>query len=352
MIRKTLLNITMEAFVTRKPITTGDYSCIEVRELPVPVPEEKDILVAIKAVATNPIDTKVLGGARKAPASAENPVLVGWDGAGVVEEVGSQVTKFKKGDEVYFAGSIARSGCFADFCAVDERVVGLKPNKFTFSEAASAPLTTITAWEAIVKLIGVPIPKDEQSKQQNAAKKILIVGGAGGVGSIATQISKYLLNLQVIATASREITQQWCKDNGADIVIDHNKSIIEQLKQYDIQGVDYILCCSAVTVNYFNQFIEISVPFGRIAFITANPNSDKDNVNLAGLMGKSLTISGEYMFTRPTTGVDIEYQHEILTHAADLFDKGILKATKNYDYPFTLQGIQEALALQYSGKAI
>ena len=340
--------MSQQAIIAKAPVVNDDFSTLVQVEVPVPVPTGHDVLIKVKAVATNPVDTKVLNGSVGFVASEEKPIQVGWDGAGIVDAVGESVTLFKVGDEVYFSGSLTRPGSFADSVLVDERIVALKPTKYSFADAAALPLTTITAWEALIKLLVIPIPKTEEEKAANASKSILIVAGAGGVGSIAIQIAKRLLNLQVIATASRDDTIKWVKEKGADHTINHHQPLFPQIQGLGLPGVNYILSCTDITAKNFPEFVESSLPFGRIAFITSN----NENVNIGSIMWKSLSISGELMFTRPTTGIDIAYQHELLTQAAKLFDDGVFSRTKNYEFEYNLENFQKALKLQASGSAI
>jgi len=180
-------------------------------EVEKPYPTGRDVLIAVKATATNPVDTKVLRGMYREPPSQNSPVTPGWDGAGIIDATGEGVLNFKVGDEVYFAGSVNRRGSFAEFVLVDERIIARKPKNLSFADAAALPLTTITAWESFVKHLRIPIPKSQEEREQNSKKVALIIGGAGGVGSIATQIAKRVLNLTVISTASRDETIKWAK---------------------------------------------------------------------------------------------------------------------------------------------
>ena len=342
----------MKAIVSYSAVKGDNFEAVlkEV-ELEKPTAKGRDVLIAVKAVATNPVDTKVLGGVIGTAPSENNPVTVGWDGSGVIDSIGEEVEHFKVGDEVYFAGSLIRSGSFAEFVLVDERIVALKPKNLNWAEAASLPLTTITAWETFIRQLHISIPKTDEEREANAKKVLLIVGGAGGVGSIATQIAKRILNLTVISTASREDTIDWAKKQGADFTVNHYNPLLPQIQQLGITGVNYFICNTDLTPHYYKEFIECAAPFAVIGYITAK-NSEDYNINLAALMMKSITLACELMFTRPIFGDDIEYQHELLTQAAEYVEKKVLTHTKNYEYPFTVENAAKALSLQYSGKAI
>jgi len=235
------------------------------------------------------------------------------DGAGVVEEVGSEVKLFKVGDEVFFAGVINRNGTNAEYTAVDERIVGRKPKNFSWEQAAAVPLTGLTAWEGLECQLGIKPNAD------NSQKTILVIAGAGGVGSIVIPLAKKVFNLKVVATASRPETVEYSKKLGADVVVNHKEDILEQLKQNGISGVDYIFNTANNDEN-FDQIVPSLNTFGRIVAITG---ANKP-INTAPLFGKCGSISYELMFTRGLTGVDIEKQHEILNNLADLVEKGII----------------------------
>jgi zinc-binding alcohol dehydrogenase family protein len=246
---------------------------------------------------------------------------LGWDAAGVVEAVGEAVSLFAPGDEVYYAGSIVRPGCNSQYHLVDERIAGRKPSRFTFEQAAAMPLTTITAWEAFFDRLGIaPQPASQQRE-----RSLLVIGGAGGVGSIAIQLAKQVIGLRVVATASRPESAAWCKEMGADAVINHHEPLYEGLKQAGAGEVDYVLCCNSLE-RYFEQMAEVIKPQGKICTIVGM--KDNQPVNLNALMGKSAAFSFELMFTRPRFQTsDIQVQHELLNEAARLFDDGVLRTT-------------------------
>ena len=249
-----------------------------------PVPQGRDLLVNVKAVSVNPVDAKVRLPKDRTEAS---PRVLGWDAAGVVEAVGGDCTLFKPGDEVYYAGSIARAGSNSEFQLVDERIVGRKPNNLDFAEAAALPLTAITAWEGLFDRLAVP-----QDRERNAGKTLLIIGAAGGVGSIATQIAKDA-GLTVIGTASRPESAQWARDQGADHIIDHHQPFAAQLQQLGFAHVDYIFCLNLTELHWANM-AEAIAPQGKICSIVETD----ELLNLTLLKNKSVTFAWELMFTR------------------------------------------------------
>ncbi|HBN51928.1 MULTISPECIES: zinc-binding alcohol dehydrogenase family protein [Thalassospira] len=309
-------------------------------DMETPKAEGRDILVRVKGVAVNPVDFKV----RRGKADDGNFKILGWDAAGVVEAVGEDVTLFRPGDEVWYAGDVTRSGSNAQFQLVDERIVGPKPKSLGFADAAALPLTTITAWEALFDRMMI----DRNARDANAGKVLLVIGGAGGVGSIAIQFGK-LAGLTVIATASRPETIDWVKKLGADQVINHRNPLNDELTAIGIAHVDYILCTSE-TDQYFDVMAEIIAPQGRIATITEA--SENHNVDL--LKAKSASFSYEFMFTRSMfLTPDMIEQHKLLATVADLIDAGTLKNTANESFgALTPESLRKAHALLESGKAI
>ncbi|MGC3963943.1 MAG: zinc-binding alcohol dehydrogenase family protein [Rhodocyclaceae bacterium] len=283
-------------------------------ELPKPVPGARDLLVRIEAVAVNPVDTKV----RAPKDKREEPARVlGWDAAGVVEAVGAEVTLFKAGDAVYYAGSITRPGTNAEYQIVDERIVGHRPASVDAGEAAALPLTTITAWETLFDRLHI------DAEGGDAGKTLLIVGGAGGVGSIAIQLAKQLAKLRVVATASREASIKWCRDLGADEVIDHRGDVIAQARALGIQHFDYIACFND-TDGHFPAMAELIRPQGTIATIVENARP----LPVELLKSKSAALAWEFMFTRAMFGTpDMIEQHRLLERVAKLIDDGRIRTT-------------------------
>lgn len=291
---------------------TADDALVEL-ELPTPVPGPHDLRVAVKAVSVNPADTKLRQS--QAPKKGELRVL-GYDAAGVVEAVGSDVTLFKPGDEVFYAGAIDRPGSNSELHLVDERLVGRKPSSLSYSKAAALPLTSITAWELLFNRLGVPYG-DKASHGS-----LLIINGAGGVGSILTQIARRLTGLTVVATASRPETIAWCRDMGAHRVIDHHRSLPDGLKQVGIAHVDYVAGLTA-TDRHLPGIVEALVPQGKLALI-----DDPEVLDIVSLKLKCISVHWELMFTRSLyQTADMIEQHRLLNEVADLVDAGVLRTT-------------------------
>jgi len=278
-------------------------------DVPEPKPEGRDLLVEVRAVSVNPVDTK----RRAAGAKPDQLKILGYDAAGVVKATGPQSSLFKPGDEVYYAGSIRRQGTNSELHLVDERIVGTKPSSLSFAQAAALPLTTITAWEAMFERMGI------SKIGAHAGKRLLILGGAGGVGSIAIQLAKKLARLHVTASASRPESIAWVRRLGADATVDHTQSLPEQLGG----EADYIFICTS-TDPLFPVLPKLAKPQGRICSIvrTLKP------VDLAPLQEKSLTFAWEGMFTRSTFETeDLQVQHELLEAAGRHVDAGTLVTT-------------------------
>ena len=305
-----------------------------------PTPKGFELLVKIQAVSVNPVDFKVRQNAAK-DTVLDTPKIIGWDASGVVEAVGGQTSKFKVGDLVYYAGDITKDGCNAEYQVIDERIVGRKPETLTHAEAAAMPLTTLTAYETLFDRIKV-------NPESDKGKTVLILAGAGGVGSIAIQLAKKLTNLTVIATASREDSIQWCKDLGADFVVNHHH-LKEELQKIGHPEVNYILDFVDLE-GYWETASDIIKPQGHIVSITGSANP----LDLNLLKNKSVTFSYEFMYTRSMyTTEDIEKQHDILNKVADLLDDGTLKSTLTTPLKgFTVENLKEAHRLQESGKSI
>jgi NADPH2:quinone reductase len=316
---------------------TADASLLDV-ELPTPTPGPRDLLVAVKAVSVNPVDTKVRK--RSAPPAGEISVL-GWDAAGVVEAVGSGVTIFKPGDEVFYAGSIARSGTNAELHLVDERIVGHKPSSLSFAEAAALPLTSITAWELLFDRLGVTPGK------RPGAGSLLIIGGAGGVGSMLLQLARRLTSLHIIATASRPETQAWCIALGAHQVIDHTQPLAEELERISHPKVEHIASLTA-TDQHFPAIVDIIAPQGKFALI-----DDPATLDVMPLKRKSVSVHWELMFTRPVfETADMIAQHNLLDDVASLVDAGVIRTTLNEHHgPITAANLKRAHALIESGRS-
>ena len=283
-------------------------------EVEAPTPAGRDLLVEVKAISVNPVDTK-----RRAAGSRPSSELkiLGWDAAGLVQAVGPQAALFKPGDKVYYAGSNQRPGANSQLHLVDERIVGHKPNNLSFPEAAALPLTTITAWEAMFERMAI------SKSGADKGKRLLILGGAGGVGSIAIQLAKKLARLKVIASASRPDSLAWVQALGADAAVDHSQPLPEQMAALGVPEVDYIFCCNN-TEQVFSVLPRLIAPQGRICSIVrmAKP------VDLSLLQEKSASFSWEGMFTRSTFQTpDMQAQHDLLEDAAGLLETGALVTT-------------------------
>jgi NADPH:quinone reductase len=323
------------------PIDNPD-SLVEV-EVPTPIATGRDLLVRVLAVSVNPVDVKSRA---PRPGTESTPRILGYDAAGIVESVGPDGTLFKPGDEVYYAGSNVRPGCDSEFHLVDERIVGPKPRTLDFEEAAALPLTTITTWEAFFDRLG--IAKDPAANQ---GRTLLIIGGAGGVGSIGIQIAKQVAGLQVIATASRPDSVEWCKKMGADVVINHRRPLQEELATAGFTSVDYIFCTNSVE-QYITSMAEIIAPQGKICTIVASKGNEPIPMNL--FMRKSVTFVYELMFTRPAFQTpDMQAQHDLLTETSRLVDAGVLQTTLTERYgSLSAENLRRAHARIESGTMI
>ncbi|MCF2524089.1 zinc-binding alcohol dehydrogenase family protein [Bradyrhizobium sp. G127] len=278
-----------------------------------PDPVGRDIRVAVKAISANPVDYKVRK--RAEPPAGEFKIL-GFDAAGVVDAVGPDVSLFKPGDEVWYAGSILRQGTNSEFHLVDERIVGHKPKTVSFAQAAALPLTSITAWELLFDRLGVAPGKSVDPRT------LLIIGGAGGVGSILIQLARRLTGLTVVATASRPESSKWCIDLGAHHVIDHSKPMKEQIAALAIPPVALIAALTN-TETHFPALADIIAPQGKLGLI-----DDPASLNVNLLKGKAASLHWESMFTRSSfQTADMIAQHNLLEDVASLIDTGVLRTT-------------------------
>ena len=287
-------------------------------ELPMPQAQGRDLLVRVEAISVNPVDYKMRVGAASDRTECKPARVLGWDVAGVVTAVGPDASLFKPGDQVYYAGSIVRPGANSEFHLVDERIAARKPATLGFAQAAALPLTSITAWEALFARLGI------DRSGADAGKRLLIVGGAGGVGSIAIQLATRLAGLTVVATASRPASAEWVRKLGAQHVIDHSGDMPAQLKALGMDDVDFILC-----LNDFDQhaaaLAAAIAPQGKICSIVRHEGGP---LALDVLFSKSVTLVFEMMFTRSMFGTaDMIEQHRLLTEVAGLVDQGVLQTT-------------------------
>ena len=323
----------------RKPLPISDPESFLDLTAEEPQPGARDLLVEVRAVSVNPVDTKIrLGGGPGRP-DGQLPIL-GWDAAGVVKEVGAEVTLFKPGEEIYYAGSVDRAGSYAQFQCVDERIVGHKPKTLGFAEAAALPLTTITAWEILFDRFRI------DSSTTGAA---LILGAAGGVGSIATQLARQLTKLMIIGTASRPETRDWCRRMGAHQVIDHGKPLAAQVRALVPGGVSHVVALTRVE-DHFDEVIEAMAPQSALALIE-NPARP---LEITKLKPKSISLHWEFMFTRSRYQTpDMGEQGRLLNEVAKLVDAGRIRTTMQANLgAINAENMKRAHALVESGKAI
>ncbi|MFC5441733.1 zinc-binding alcohol dehydrogenase family protein [Rhizobium halophytocola] len=325
----------MKAIAYRKP---GAVEVLEDVTLDRPVPAGRDILVEVAAVSVNPVDTKV----RRGVAAEDGQwKVLGWDAVGRVAGIGDKVEGFKVGDAVYYAGSLIRPGTNSQFHLVDERIVGRKPESLGDAEAAALPLTSITAWEMLFDRLDVrkPVP--------GAANAIVIVGGAGGVGSIAIQLARQLTDLTVIATASREETKDWVRALGAHHVIDHSQPIAAQVDALGLGQPGFVFSTTQ-TDRHIAEIVELIAPQGRFGLI-----DDPETLDIKPFKRKSISIHWELMYTRPIfETADMAEQGRLLNEVAGLIDAGRIRTTLTEVMgPIDAATLQKAHALIESGKA-
>lgn len=303
--------------------------------LPRPTPGPRDLLIEVRAVSVNPVDTKVRAGT-----FTKEPKILGWDATGIVREVGAEVTLFQPGDEVFYAGSIARTGSYSEFHLVDERIVGHKPHSLSAADAAALPLTSITAWELLFDRLGVVEGTGE-------GKYLLITGAAGGVGSMLVQLARKLTRLTVIGTASRQETADWVRQLGAHHVIDHSQPLLAQLQALGVPEIDYVASLTH-TEQHFAQLIDVLKPQGRLGVI-----DDPETLDVMPLKRKSLSLHWELMFTRSLYETpDMINQHHLLNRVSALIDQGVLQTTVGEHFgAINAANMRRAHALIESGKA-
>jgi zinc-binding alcohol dehydrogenase family protein len=321
---------TMKAIACAK--TGSPYSL----ELENPQPGPQDLLVEVKGVSVNPVDLKV----RARMQDGDTPKVIGYDAAGIVREVGGEVSGFRVGDEVFYAGDVTRSGTNAEFHLVDERIAGKKPTSLGFAEAAGFPLTSITAWEMLFDSFDL-------KQGAGAGDSLLVIGGAGGVGSILIQLAKRLTGLRVIATASRPETVDWVRKMGADEVINHRKPLAGQMTDLGISP-RYVASLNG-TEGHFPAIVELIRPRGHIAVI-----DDPMSLNIKSMKLKALTFSWEYMFARSMFQTDdIGKQRELLDRVSGMIDAGELVSTVTNNLGgLNLESLKDAHRLQESGSVI
>jgi len=314
---------------------SAEESFIEI-ETEIPEVGPQDLLVEVRGISLNPVDVKV----RSKVEPKKGTKVIGYDAAGIVREVGSNVSKFKVGDEVFYAGDITRAGTNSELHAVDERIVGKKPQSLDFTESAALPLTSITAWELLFDSFAL---KEGDGK----GKILLIIGGAGGVGSILIQLARKLTGLTVIATASRPETVEWVQKMGADHVINHRESLVDQINNLGLEP-HYVASLNG-TAEHFPGIIELIKPRGHIAII-----DDPGSAEIGSFKFKALSFSWEFMFTRSMFQTeDMEKQHELLNRVSELIDDGTLISTVTAKLgKLSVETLKEAHVQQESGRVI
>jgi len=304
----------MKAVAYRKSLPIDHADALLDVELPAPQATGRDLLVEVRAISVNPVDVKIRKNA--SPAEGEAKVL-GWDAAGVIKAVGPDVTLFKPGDEVWYAGAINRAGTNSELHLVDERIVGHKPKNLDFAQAAALPLTAITAWEMLFDRLEV-----SRDAGATAAKSLLVIGAAGGVGSIMVQLARQLTGLTIIGTASRPETSAWIKELGAHHVIDHSKPLNEEIARLGLPPVTYVASLNQ-TDHHWTAITELVAPQGKIALI-----DDPDPIDVRLLKRKSVSLHWELMFTRSLFQTDdMQQQHQLLDDVSKLVETGAIKTT-------------------------
>lgn len=323
----------MKAFGYQQAHNLNDF-CIEEIDLPTPDLQEFDVLVKMQAIALNPVDYKIR---QSKSTDTDTPLILGWDASGIVEKLGSQVTDFNVGDGVFYAGDLTRSGSYAELQAIDSRLIAIKPKSLSPIEAAALPLTSITAWEGLF----------ERGIEFSASTNVLIIGGAGGVGTMATQLIKAKTDATVIATASRPDTSEWCKKFGADHIINHHQDLAKQLKGVDIASVDVVFCTTN-SEQHLANLADIITPFGHAIFI-----QDTGSLDVTGFKLKSIITHWEFMFTKSMFGHNMQSQGNLLAEVAQLADANKIKTTLNVNLgKISADTLKQGHSLLESGKSI
>jgi zinc-binding alcohol dehydrogenase family protein len=328
----------MKAVAYQKPLPITDAQSLQDVDLPEPVPGERDLLVDVKAVSVNPVDVKFRR--RSQPPEGQWGVL-GWDAVGIVRAVGENVTLFRPGDRVWYAGAIGRPGANAERHLVDERIAAIAPASLGDAQAAALPLTAITAWEMLFDRLGI-------ERGAGANRSLLIVGAAGGVGSIMVQLASRLTGLTVIGTASRPETADWVRSLGAHHVIDHAKPIAAEFKRADLAAPEYVVSLTQ-TEQHFKGIAEMIAPQGKFGLID---DPTPGSIDIGALKGKSVSLHWELMFTRSLFAtIDMIEQHKLLTEVARLVDAGELRTTLGEHFGrINAANLKRAHAFVESGK--
>ncbi|OFA07262.1 zinc-binding alcohol dehydrogenase family protein [Duganella phyllosphaerae] len=339
----------MKAIAYRQSLPITDANALLDIDLPAPQAQGRDLLVAVKAISVNPVDVKIRANAPPSDGAAK---VIGWDAAGVVQAVGPDVTMFKPGDEVWYAGDLTRPGTNSELHLVDERIVGHKPRTLDFAQAAALPLTAITAWELLFERLQVSRNGDNGDKGVMGAtgvtgQSLLVIGAAGGVGSILVQLARQLTGLTVIGTASRDDTAQWVTELGAHHVIDHSKPLNEEIARLGLPPVTYVAALNQ-TDHHWPAIAELVAPQGKVALI-----DDPAAIDVRLLKRKSVSLHWEFMFTRSMFQTDdMAQQHQLLNDVAQLVDSGVLKTTLGERYgAINAANLKRAHALIESNRA-
>jgi len=333
----------MKAIGYQKSLEINHQESLVDIELSTPKPAGRDLLVKIAAISVNPVDTKIRANVQ--PEEGDYKVI-GWDAVGEVIAVGDQAQFYKKGDKVFYAGDLTRPGTNSEYHLVDERIVGRKPQSITNAEAAALPLTAITAWEMLFDRLGL---EQVATLEKTGDERILIIGAAGGVGSIMVQLAAQLTNAVVIGTASRPESQQWVKDLGADYVIDHRKPLSAELKRIGLDSVTHVASLNG-TDQHYDEIVESLAPQGKFGLID-DPQLPLD---IKKMKRKSISLHWEFMYTRSMfTTDDIEKQRDLLNSIADLIDAGRIKTTLGEHYgQISAENLKRAHASLEGGKSI
>ncbi len=326
----------MKAIGYKENLPIEDVNSLQDIQIQTPKATGRDILVEIKAISVNPADYKIRAGM---PVEGDDWKVIGWDATGIVKEVGAEVSLFKVGDEVWYAGDFTRQGSYAQYQIVDERIVGKKPSSLSYAEAAALPLTSLTAYEMLFDRL--------QVSKDDASKSILVIGAAGGVGSIMVQLAKKLTKLNIIATASREETTAWLKELGADTVINHRNKLSEEFVKYKLAAPEYVVSLNG-TEQHVDEIAKLIKPQGKFGFI-----DDPKTLNVMPFKAKAVSTHIEFMFTRSMFQTeDMIEQHNILNKVAALIDNGTIKTTLGENFgTINAENLRKAHAFLETGKA-
>ena len=326
----------MKAIGYKENLPIDNVNSLQDIEIATPKATGRDILVEIKAISVNPADYKVRAGM---PIEGDDWKIIGWDATGIVTAIGEDVTLFNVGDEVWYAGDFTRQGSYAQFQVVDERIVGKKPTSLSYAEAAALPLTSLTAYEMLFDRLEV--------SKDDANKSILIIGAAGGVGSIMVQLAKKLTKLKIIATASREETTDWLKELGADTVINHRNKLSEEFEKRSLPAPEYVVSLNA-TEQHVDEIVKLIKPQGKFGFI-----DDPKVMNVMPFKGKAVSTHIELMFTRAMFQTeDMIEQHNILNKVSELIDNGTIRTTLGENFGvINAENLRKAHAFLETGNA-